>query len=104
MGAFWVVMGRLIFKRPPPWLHGEGASDGDALLLAVAHALGQGVHAVSEAEHIEHFHRPVHRLKSAVLGAVLDDDADVLNRGEGFEKVEALVDEPNLLTTYRCEV
>src|SRR5437867_6063210 len=83
---------------------GERSHDCYSLLLAVAQPLGQRVNAVAEAKCLEKMRGSLRGVRSSIARTVLNDYTDVLECSEGFEEVEALIDETHLLPPDRGEV
>ena len=59
---------------------------------------------MAEAKCLEKMRGSLRGVRSSIARAVLNDYTDVLQCGEGFEEVEALIDETHLLPPDRGEV
>ncbi len=84
-------------------LVGEGAGDGDALLLAAVEGVGEVAGAVADAEVIEEFGGAA---AGWAWGDVVDfeGDGDVFEGGEEGDEVGLLEDEAEVLTAVGAEV
>jgi hypothetical protein len=75
---------------------GEGAGDGDALLLSPRKAAGEVVEPVAEAHALEQVGGAVAGLAGRDLGVELEHQLDVLAGGEELEQVVLLEDEADV--------
>src|SRR6202035_2042265 len=80
------VAGRLVGEKDRG-LVGQGAGDGDALLLAAAQVVGAAADLVCQAQVRQKGRSPIHRCRAGQSSQLEHRQADVLLRGELLEQV-----------------